>query len=74
MCYPGVNIVDWLMDCYFSDMMVVMQYWFDNFEIIDDGFFVMLNFGDVLELFYIFFEVIKIFVDFLVEFGLWFES
>ena len=72
--HPGVKIADWLMDRYPSDMTVVMQHWFDNLEITDDGFSVTLNFGDAPEPLYIPFEAIKTFVDPSVEFGLRFES
>ena len=72
--HPDVNIADWLMDRYPSDMTVVMQHWFDNLEITDDGFSVTLNFGDAPEPLYIPFEAIKTFVDPSVEFGLRFES
>ena len=72
--HPGANIADWLMDRYPSDMTVVMQHWFDNLEITDDGFSVTLNFGDAPEPLYIPFEAIKTFVDPSVEFGLRFES
>ena len=47
--HPDVNIAEWLMDRYPSDMTVVMQHWFDNLEITDDGFSVTLNFGDAPE-------------------------
>ena len=72
--HPDVNIAEWLMDRYPSDMTVVMQHWFDNLEITDDGFSVTLNFGDAPEPLYIPFEAIKTFVDPSVEFGLRFES
>jgi hypothetical protein len=62
------------MERYPSDMTVVMQHWFDNLEITDDGFSVTLNFGDAPEPLYIPFEAIKTFVDPSVEFGLRFES
>jgi hypothetical protein len=72
--HPDVNIAQWLMERYPSDMTVVMQHWFDNLEITDDGFSVTLNFGDAPEPLYIPFEAIKTFVDPSVEFGLRFES
>ncbi|MGR3812911.1 MAG: SspB family protein [Cognatishimia activa] len=72
--HPDVNIADWLMERYPSDMTVVMQHWYDNLEITDDGFSVTLNFGDAPEPLYIPFESIKTFVDPSVEFGLRFES
>lgn len=72
--YPDVKIAQWLMDRYPSDMTVVIQHWFDNLEITDQGFAVTLNFGDSPEPLYIPFESIKTFVDPSVEFGLRFES
>lgn len=72
--HPDVNIAQWLMDRYPSDMTVVMQHWFDNLEITDEGFSVTLNFGDAPEPLYIPFDAIKTFVDPSVEFGLRFES
>lgn len=72
--HPDVDIADWLMERYPSDMTVVMQHWYDNLEITDDGFSVTLNFGDAPEPLYIPFESIKTFVDPSVEFGLRFES
>lgn len=54
-------------------MIIVVQYWFENLEVWFDGFIIMLNFGNLFELFYVLFDVVCIFVDFLVEFGLCFE-
>lgn len=72
--HPGVNIADWLMERYPSEMTVVMQHWYDGLEITDDGFAITLNFGDAPEPLYIPFESIQTFVDPSVEFGLRFES
>ena len=72
--HPDVNIADWLMERYPSDMTVVMQHWYDNLEITDDGFSVTLNFGDAPEPLYIPFDAIQTFVDPSVEFGLRFET
>lgn len=72
--HPDVNIADWLMDRYPSDMTVVMQHWYDNLEVTDVGFSVTLNFGDAPEPLYIPYEAIRTFVDPSVEFGLRFES
>ena len=72
--YPGVDIAEWLMDRYPTEMTVVMQHWYDGLEITDDGFAITLNFGDAPEPLYIPFESIQTFVDPSVEFGLRFES
>lgn len=73
MVYFDVELVDWLFDCYLNDMMIVLEYWFENLIVIDEGFLVILNFGDNFELLYVFYDVICMFVDFFVEFGLCFE-
>ena len=72
--HPDVEIADWLSDRYPGEMTVVMQHWFDNLEVTDDGFSVSLNFGDAPELLYIPYDAIKTFVDPSVEFGLRFET
>ncbi len=55
-------------------MTVVMQHWFDDLEVTDDGFSVTLNFGEQPEPLYIPYDAIKTFVDPSVEFGLRFET
>jgi|SRR6056297_3235193 len=72
--HPDVQIADWLSDRYPEEMTVVMQHWYDNLEVTDDGFSVTLNFGDAPESLYIPYDAIKTFVDPSVEFGLRFES
>ncbi|MEM1302462.1 MAG: ClpXP protease specificity-enhancing factor SspB [Pseudomonadota bacterium] len=72
--HPDVEIADWLSDRYPGEMTVVMQHWFDNLTVEEDGFAVTLNFGDSPEPLYIPFDAIKTFVDPSVEFGLRFES
>jgi uncharacterized protein len=69
-----VEIADWLSDRYPDEMTVVMQHWFDNLEVTDEGFSVTLNFGDQPEPLYIPYDAIKTFVDPSVEFGLRFET
>ncbi len=72
--HPDAELADWLSDRYPGEMTVVMQHWFDNLEIGDDGFSVTLNFGDAPEPLFIPFDAIKTFVDPSVEFGLRFET
>lgn len=70
----GVDIADWLRQRYPDEMTIVMQHWFENLEVGDDGFSITLNFGDAPEPLYIPYSAIKTFVDPSVEFGLRFES
>lgn len=72
--HPGVEMAEWLGARYPGDMTVVMQHWFDNLEVGDEGFSVTLNFGDAPEPLYIPYDAIKTFVDPSVEFGLRFET
>ncbi|WP_204114602.1 SspB family protein [Shimia biformata] len=72
--HPDVKMADWLKDRYPGEMTVVMQHWYDNLEVTDDGFSVTLNFGDAPEPLYIPYDAIKTFVDPSVEFGLRFET
>lgn len=72
--HPDVEIADWLSDRYPGEMTVVMQHWFDNLTVTDEGFAVTLNFGDKPEPLYIPYDAIKTFVDPSVEFGLRFEQ
>jgi len=72
--HPDAELADWLSDRYPSEMTVVIQHWFDNLDVGDDGFAVTLNFGDAPEPLYIPYDAIKTFVDPSVEFGLRFES
>ena len=69
-----MEIADWLSDRYPGEMTVVIQHWFDNLEVTDEGFTITLNFGDNPETLYIPYDAIKTFVDPSVEFGLRFET
>ncbi|MGR3364809.1 MAG: SspB family protein [Maritimibacter harenae] len=71
--HPDVEIADWLSDRFPEDMTVVMQHWFEDLEVTEDGFAVTLNFGDAPERLYIPFDAIRAFVDPSVYFGLRFE-
>ncbi len=72
--HPDVEIAEWLADRYPGEMTVVMQHWYDNLSVTDDGFAITLNFGDAPEPLYIPYNAIKTFVDPSVEFGLRFET
>ena len=72
--HPDAELADWLSDRYPTEMTVVMQHWYDNLTVTEDGFSVTLNFGDQPEPLYIPYEAIKTFVDPSVEFGLRFEA
>ena len=72
--HPDAELADWLSDRYPGEMTVVMQHWFDNLEVGEEGFAITLNFGDAPEPLYIPYNAIKTFVDPSVEFGLRFES
>jgi len=72
--HPDVEIAEWLSDRYPGEMTVVMQHWYDNLTVTDEGFEVTLNFGDAPEPLYIPYNSIKTFVDPSVEFGLRFET
>ncbi|SDK33606.1 SspB family protein [Aliiruegeria lutimaris] len=72
--HPDVAIADWLHDRYPEEMTVVIQHWFDNLDVTDEGFSVTLNFGDSPEPLYIPYDAIYTFVDPSVEFGLRFEN
>ncbi|WP_170357730.1 SspB family protein [Ruegeria arenilitoris] len=71
---PGVEIADWLRERYPDEMTIVVQHWFENLEVGEDGFAITLNFGDAPEPLYIPYSAIQTFVDPSVEFGLRFES
>ncbi|KPP88023.1 MAG: hypothetical protein HLUCCA08_13155 [Rhodobacteraceae bacterium HLUCCA08] len=72
--HPDVELADWLSDRYPGEMTIVLQHWFDNLTVTDEGFAVTLNFGDKPEPLYIPYDAIKTFVDPSVEFGLRFET
>ncbi|WP_375690551.1 SspB family protein [Pseudooceanicola sp. LIPI14-2-Ac024] len=72
--HPESELADWLKERYPEEMTVVMQHWFENLDVGDDGFAVTLNFGDAPERMYIPYDAIQTFVDPSVEFGLRFET
>ena len=72
--HPDAELADWLRDRYPEEMTVVMQHWYDDLEVTDEGFSITLNFGESPEPLKIPYDAIKTFVDPSVEFGLRFES
>ena len=72
--HPDAELADWLSDRYPGEMTVVMQHWYDNLKVGDDGFSITLNFGNAPEPLYIPYDSIITFVDPSVEFGLRFEA
>jgi len=72
--HPDVTMADWLRSRYPAEMTVVIQHWFENLDVSDDGFSVTLNFGNQPEALVIPFDAVRTFVDPSVEFGLRFES
>ncbi|EAQ01059.1 hypothetical protein OB2597_03439 [Pseudooceanicola batsensis HTCC2597] len=72
--HEDARLADWLRDRYPREMTVVLQHWFDNLVVGDDGFGISLNFGDSPERLFIPYDSILTFVDPSVEFGLRFET
>ena len=71
--HPGVQVPDWLVDRYPDEMTIVVQHWFENLNVTEEGFAITLNFGDSPEPLYIPFLAMRTFVDPSVEFGLRFK-
>ena len=72
--HPDVHLADWLRARYPGEMTVVIQHWFRDLEVDEDGFSITLNFGYSREPMYIPFDALRTFVDPSVEFGLRFET
>ena len=70
----GVDMPDWLRKRYPGEMTIVLQHWFGDLKVTDEGFGVTLNFGDNPVRLEIPFDALRTFVDPSVEFGLRFES
>ena len=71
---PKVEMADWLKARYPEEMTIVIQHWFENLVVTDEGFSITLNFGNQPEPLVIPFDAMRTFVDPSVEFGLRFES
>ncbi|MDH2325458.1 ClpXP protease specificity-enhancing factor SspB [Cereibacter sp. SYSU M97828] len=72
--HEDVAIADWLRARYPEEMTVVIQHWFENLVVTDEGFSITLNFGNQPEPLVIPFDSVRTFVDPSVEFGLRFET
>ncbi|MEZ5913766.1 MAG: ClpXP protease specificity-enhancing factor SspB [Paracoccaceae bacterium] len=72
--HPGVEMAPWLKSRYPDEITVVLQHWYENLEVSDEGFAVTLNFGNQPERLTIPFDAVRTFVDPSVEFGLRFEQ
>jgi len=72
--HPDVEIADWLSDRYPDEMTIVIQNWFKDLDVGEDGFSITLNFGDKPEPLFVPFDAIRKFVDPSIEFGLKFET
>ncbi|MEO1951334.1 hypothetical protein BMI91_12815 [Thioclava sediminum] len=72
--HPDAELADWLRERYPEEMTIVIQNWYDNFEVGEDGFSITLNFGNSPEPLYVPLDAITTFVDPSVEFGLRFET
>ena len=72
--HPDVQLADWLRARYPDEMTIVIQHWFENLEVDEEGFTITLNFGNQPEPMRIPFNALRTFVDPSVEFGLRFEA
>ncbi|MCV2880941.1 SspB family protein [Actibacterium sp. XHP0104] len=72
--HPDAQLAEWLCERYPEEMTVVIQHWYENLDVSEDGFGITLNFGNSPEPLYIPFDAIRTFVDPSVEFGLRFET
>ncbi|MGR3660808.1 MAG: SspB family protein [Paracoccaceae bacterium] len=71
--HPDVKIADWLTDRFPEEMTIVIQHEYEDLTITDEGFSLVLSFGDTPELLVIPYDSLRSFVDPSVEFGLRFE-
>ncbi|WP_417598538.1 SspB family protein [Pararhodobacter oceanensis] len=72
--HPDVQMAQWLTERYPDEITIVIQHWFENLNVDEDGFAITLNFGNQPEPLYVPFDAISTFVDPSVEFGLKFET
>lgn len=72
--HPDLAMAEWLRARYPEEITIVIQHWFENLAVDEDGFAITLNFGNQPEPLYVPFDAISTFVDPSVEFGLKFET
>lgn len=72
--HPDVTMPDWLRERYPEDITIVIQHWFEDLEVRQDGFGITLNFGDAPVHLFVPMDAVQTFVDPSVEFGLRFDS
>lgn len=71
--HPRVGMTEWLKERYPEEITIVIQHWFEDLIVEDEGFHVTLNFGDQPVALYVPFDAMQTFVDPSVEFGLRFD-
>lgn len=71
--YPGVELADHLRSKYPDEMTIVLQHQFDDLQITDSGFSVVLSFDNMKERVSIPFDSLVAFADPSVKFGLQFR-
>ena len=54
-----VEMADWLRERYPEEMTIVIQHWFENLEVTDEGFRITLNFGNSPEPLYVPFDALR---------------
>lgn len=72
--HADAELAPWLLERYPEEMTIVIQHWYEDLSVDDEGFTITLNFGDTPETLRIPFDAILTFVDPSVEFGLRFET
>lgn len=72
--HPQIRMPVWLKERYPEEITIVIQHWFEDLKVDDEGFGITLNFGDEAVPLYIPFDAVTTFVDPSVEFGLRFDG
>ena len=72
--FPGVQIAEWMIKDYPNDMTIVIQNWFEDLQVDEQYFSVVLNFKNKPEKMKIPFDSIISFSDPSVNFSLQFEN
>lgn len=72
--YPGVELAKHLREKYSDEMTIVLQYQFEDLQVSEDKFSVLLSFGGVKERLVVPFAALTAFADPSVKFGLQFRS